>query len=488
LCFKIEASLWTCSSFVIFVFNASPSKMTRLRKLAYGFGDSGFSVTSTALALLYLDFLVNGVGLSAQWAGLAIGIGRLWDAGNDLLFGTMSDRTRTRWGRRRPYLLFGALPFGLAFIPMWLIPNLSDQAALAIYYTAAYILFDTMFTLVNTPYVALTPDLAPNYDERTSLHSYRMFFSIAFGLAGAVLPLLLVDGFRAGFGLSTQQAYAAMALLLGVLSIIPILITFAATKERSEYQALPAPTLRESFSVAFSNRAFLIAAGIYLFTWVPIDIITFVIIFLLRDVLQLQSVEQTIAFGVLFGVAALALPLWVWLSDKLDKRRAYQIGMLLLAASLLAISMVGPGQTGLAFLVTVIAGVGLSAAHALPLAIVPDTMDWDELRHGTRQEAACYAVLTLSQKLISAATITLTGVLLAASNYVPNPGPDALQPLSAIGAVRFLTGWLPALLFLAGALLASLYPITRERHARILRALEKKQARQSTLNEASILR
>jgi GPH family glycoside/pentoside/hexuronide:cation symporter len=108
-------------------------------------------------------------------------------------------------------------------------------------------------------------------------------------------------------------------------------------------------------------------------------------------------------------------------------------------------------------------------------------MDWDELRHGTRQEAACYAVLTLSQKLISAATITLTGVLLAASNYVPNPGPDALQPLSAIGAVRLLTGWLPALLFLAGALLASLYPITRERHARILRALEKKRARQSAV-------
>lgn len=454
--------------------------MTRLRKLAYGFGDSGFSVTSTALALLYLDFLINVVGLSAQWAGLAIGIGRLWDAGNDLLFGTMSDRTRTRWGRRRPYLLFGALPFGLAFIPMWLMPNLSEQAVMTIYYTAAYILFDTMFTLVNTPYVALTPDLTPDYDDRTSLHSYRMFFSITFGLAGAVLPLLLVDVFSAGFGFSTQQAYAAMALLLGTFSIIPIWITFAATKEPAEHLELPAPSLRESFSVAFSNRAFVIAAGIYLFTWVPIDIVTFVVIFLLRDVLQLESLERTLAFGVLFGVAALALPLWVWLSARLDKRRAYQIGMVLLATSLLAISMVGPGQITLAFIVTVVAGVGLSAAHALPLAIVPDTLDWDELRHGTRQEAACYAVLTLSQKLISAATITLTGVLLAASSYVSNPGPDALQPQSAITAIRFLTGGLPALLFLAGALLATRYPLTRERHARILRALEKK--RQLRLN------
>ncbi len=448
--------------------------MTRLRKLAYGFGDSGFSVTSTALALLYLDFLVNAVGLDAQWAGLAIGIGRLWDAGNDLLFGTMSDRTRTRWGRRRPYLLFGAIPFGLAFIPMWLMPGISDQAVLAIYYTAAYILFDTMFTLVNTPYVALTPDLAPDYDDRTSLHSYRMFFSISFGLAGAILPLFVVDVFRAGFGMSTQQAYAAMALLLGLFSIIPIFVTFAATREPDEFQALPAPSLLASFSTAFSNRAFVIAAGIYLLTWVPIDIVTFVIIFLLRDALQLGSFERNVAFALMFGMAALALPLWVWLSAKLDKPRAYQIGMGVLAASLLAISMVGPGQIGLAFVIAALAGVGLSAAHALPLAIMPDTLDWDELRQGTRQEAACYALLTLSQKLISAVTITLTGVLLAASSYVPNSGPDALQPLSAINAIRFLTGWLPAALFVAGALLSTVYPITRKRHARILLALEKK--------------
>ncbi len=448
--------------------------MTRLRKLAYGFGDSGFSITSTALALLYLDFLVNGVGLSTQWAGLAIGVGRLWDAGNDLLFGTLSDRTRTRWGRRRPYLLFGALPFGLAFIPMWLMPNLSDQAVLALYYTAGYILFDTMFTLVNTPYIAMTPDLAPDYDERTSLHSYRMFFSIAFGLVGAVLPLALVDGLRAGLGLSTQQAYAAMAALLGGFSILPILITFAATKERAVFQALPAPTLCESFRTAFSNRAFIIAAGIYLFTWAPIDIVTFVIIFLLRDVLQFDSSQQTLAFALLFGVAALALPLWVGLSARLDKRRAYQLGMALLAIALLAISLVGPNQPALAFSIAALAGIGISAAHALPLAIMPDTLDWDELRRGTRQEAACYAVLTLAQKLISAVTITLTGALFAASNYVPNPGPDALQPMTAVNAIRFLTGWLPAALFIAGALLSTIYPITRERHARILRALEQK--------------
>jgi len=450
--------------------------MTRLRKLAYGLGDSGFSITSTALALLYLDFLINVVGLEAGLAGLAIGIGRLWDAGNDVLFGTLSDRTRSRWGRRRPYLLFGAIPFGLAFIPMWLVPDLPTQTAKAIYYTAAYIAFDTLFTLVNTPYIAMTPDLAPSYDDRTSLHAYRMFFSIAFGLIGAVAPLALVDVLTQSAHLSTQAAYAAMGSLLGVFSIWPIFITFAATKERAAFQALRLPTLAESFRVAFSNKAFLVAAGIYLLTWMPIDLITFVIVFLMRDVLGLSSGERDITFGLLFGVAALALPVWVWLSGRWDKRRAYQVGIALLALCLVWLTSVARGQTMLAFAVAALAGIGLSAAHAIPLAIMPDTLDWDELRKGTRQEAACYAVLTLAQKLVSAGTITLTGAFLAANGYVDTASTVAgvAQPESALTAIRTLTGFLPALLFVLGIALSFTYPITRERHARIVAALDKR--------------
>ncbi len=108
--------------------------MSVWRKIAYGAGDSGFSLTSTALALLYLDFLINVVGLDPGLAGVSIGVGRIWDALNDLIIGTLSDRTRSRWGRRRPYLLFGALPFGLAFILMWLVPATYPRAAMDNFY------------------------------------------------------------------------------------------------------------------------------------------------------------------------------------------------------------------------------------------------------------------------------------------------------------------------------------------------------------------
>jgi len=457
-----------------------PLRMSVWKKIAYGAGDSGFSLTTTALALVYLDFLINVVGLEAGLAGVAIGAGRVWDALNDLFVGTLSDRTRSRWGRRRPYLLFGAIPFGIAFVFMWLAPATSDQALLAIYYTAMYVVFDTLFTLVNVPYIALTPELAPTYDERTSLHSYRMAFSIGLGLVGAIAPLAIVDALSGpGASLETRRtAYGVMAAILGGVSIAPIYLTFVTTRERPEHQDLPRPTIGESFRIAAGNKAFLIAAGVYLLTWIPIDLIQFVLVFLIRDYFGLGSGERDTIFLLIFGVGVLALPVWVWVAGRWNKPRAYQLGIAFLAVVLIVLSFTTPGQTNIVFLLAALAGVGISAAHAIPLAILPDTIEWDELRTGRRQEAVYYSVITLIQKLVGAGTIALTGTVLAATGYMERTAQDAIvtQPDSALAAIRALTGPLPAVFFILGIVLVSFYPISREKHARILRAIEKKRA------------
>lgn len=447
------------------------------RKIAYGAGDSGFSLTSTALALLYLYFLLNVVGLDPAAAGISIGIGRVWDAFNDIFIGTLSDRTRSRWGRRRPYLLFGAIPLGIAFVLMWLVPPLDQQTPLLIYYTAMYILFDTLFTLTNVPYIALTPEIAPTYDERTSLHSYRMAFSIGFGLIGAVAPLAIVDAL-AGSNPTVadlRSAYTAMAILLGLFSIFPIYITVFAVRENPEYQLLPRPPLRQSFRIAAGNKAFLVAVGIYLLTWIPIDLVQFVLVFLLRDYFGLSNDDVNVVFGLLFGTAVVALPLWVWVSHRWNKNRAYQVGIAFLAGVLVVLSFTAPGQPALIVILAILAGIGISAAHAIPLAMLPDTIEWDELRSSNRQEAAYYSVVTLIQKLIGAATIALTGSLLAATGYVQAiEAGSVVQPASAISAIRFLAGLLPAAIFVAGIILCAFYPLTRERHARLVKAIEKK--------------
>lgn len=448
--------------------------MSVWKKIAYGSGDSGFSLTTTALALLYLDFLINVVGLAPQLAGLSIGVGRIWDAFNDLLIGTLSDRTRSRWGRRRPYLLFAAIPFGVSYILMWATPDTSSQVVLAIYYTLMYIVFDTLFTLVNVPYVALTPELAVSYDERTSLHAYRMAFSIVFGLVGAVAPLMIVDSIS-GPGASLEarrSAYVLMAVILGAVSVPPIYLVYATARERPEYQELPTPGLRESFRIAASNRAFIIAAGVYLLTWIPIDFIQYVLVFLIRDYFHLSGADRDLIFAMLFGVATLALPLWVWVSGRWSKKGAFQSGIAFLAVVLTALSFMPPGNRALVFVLAALAGVGVSAAHAIPLAILPDVVEWDELRSGKRNEAAYYSVIALIQKLVGAVTIAVTGSALAATGYVMSGTQGAAQPAAALAAIRFLTGPLPAVFFFLGIALVTTYPISRERHARIVRDLE----------------
>jgi GPH family glycoside/pentoside/hexuronide:cation symporter len=236
---------------------------------------------------------------------------------------------------------------------------------------------------------------------------------------------------------------------------------------------LPTPGLRDSFRIAASNKAFLIAAGVYLLTWIPIDLIQFVLVFLIRDYFGLGGGDRDVIFALLFGIAVLALPLWVWVAERWNKPRAYQAGMLFLALVLIVLSLTPADQTAAAFIIAAFAGVGISAAHAIPLAIVPDTIEWDELRSSNRQEAAYYSVITLIQKVVSAGTIALTGALLAATGYQQSA---VNQPDAAIGVIRFLSGPLPALFFVAGIVLVAFYPISREKHARILRALDKKRA------------
>lgn len=151
-------------------------KLTRREKLMYGIGDIGFSLTTSILGAYFAIFMTDVIGIRPGIAAIAIFIGRSWDYINDPIFGHISDRTRTRWGRRRPFLLFGFVPYALFFAMLWWKPPITNQIGLAAYYSIAYILYEAAATFVYMPYFALTPELTSDYDERTSLTTYRMFF------------------------------------------------------------------------------------------------------------------------------------------------------------------------------------------------------------------------------------------------------------------------------------------------------------------------
>jgi glycoside/pentoside/hexuronide:cation symporter, GPH family len=435
-------------------------KLSRPMKLLYGSGDLGFSLTSTIIGTYFAIFLTDVVGLDAAVAGAAIFIGRTWDYFNDPFIGYLSDRTRTRWGRRRPFLLFGALPFAAMFTLLWWRPPFTSPVLLAVYYAIAYLLFDTGATFVYMPYFALTPELTADYDERTSLTAYRMFFSIAGSLAAFTVPLAIVGAFRP----ANAPRVLLMGGLFGLASALPLFGVFLGTREKAEYAAQEQPKVIASLKAAIRNRPFLLSLLIYLFTWMTMDLMQMVILYFVKHAMGRES-QSDLLMGTIFGVAILSLPVWNLAARRWNKRVAYVVGVGFWAAMQMVIMTFTPGTPlPLVIAVCALAGVGVGAAHVLPWSILPDAVEFDEWKTGTRHEGTFYSLVTLAQKVASSVAVPLALLLLKATGYV---GTSETQPASAVTAIRIITGPIPLALLVCGIVCAALYPIGREEFAKI---------------------
>jgi glycoside/pentoside/hexuronide:cation symporter, GPH family len=442
-------------------------KLPRRTKWIYGSGDLGFALTNTILSVYFALYLTEVVGLMPAVAALAIFIGSTWDYINDPIVGYLTDRTRTRWGRRRPYLLFGALPFALAFVLLWWRPPFTSIAALAAYYSLAYAIFDTAASFVYMPFYALTPELTSDYDERTSLTSTRMFFSIFGSLLAFTVPLAIVSAFNP----QNADKVLTMGVILGLVSALPIWLVFWGTRERQEFMHQEQSGLRESIKASVKNRPFVFGLLLFLFNGVTMAIIQVNLLYYIKYVVQRES-QSDMIMATIFVVAMLALPLWVWVSQHLNKRWAYIIGIAFLAGVLMVLASLTP-QTGIPLIVTlcVLAGIGVSAMHVMPWAIIPDAIEYGELQSGKRNEGMFYSLITLAQKVASSIAVPLALLVLQFSGYVPN---SAVQPTSAINGIRLVAGPIPAIAIGMGILFTALFPLGRDDYQEINRQLEER--------------
>jgi GPH family glycoside/pentoside/hexuronide:cation symporter len=449
--------------------NTSPltSRLSRRTKLFYGVGDTGFSLTSTLLGAYFAIFLTDVVGVAPSIAAVAIFVGRTWDYINDPLIGHISDRTRTRWGRRRPFLLFGAIPYALVFMLLWWRPPWTNDVALAVYYAAAYVIFDAVATFVYMPYFALTPELTPDYDERTALTSYRMFFSILGSLISFTLPLVIVGSFIP----QNAPRVMTMGVIFGVTAALAVLITFFGTREREAFMAQAQPSLKQSLRAAKNNKAFLFSLGIFLCTWVVVSIVQASLLYFIKYVMQREA-QSDVIMGLIFITAIIALPFWEWASRHKSKQWAYIVGIAFWALMQLVLITVD-ASTGLPaiYFLCVMAGIGVSAAHVLPWSLIPDAVEWGEWETGERHEGMFYSLITLSEKIASSIAVPLALLLLDVTGYVPNA---AQQPAGALWGIRLIIGPIPAVLLGLGILLAFKYPLTRARYAQLVQDLERR--------------
>ena len=477
---------------------AEQPKMTFWQKLIYGTGDWSTASLGTLRQLFYAIFLTDVVRLEPRLASLVALIGIVWDAVNDPLVGTISDRLHTRMGRRRPFLLLFAIPFGLCFLLLWWAPPIHNQILLALVVGLAFMIADTVQTLVYVPFMSLLPEIAPGYDERTTLTSFRIFFNLCASLVTAVAaPMIVAATLKAGA--TQQQGYMLVAALFGGLAVIPFLLIFFTIREPVRTQEMADTTREVPFTTAvrttWANVPFRFASILYTLNWITFDLIGLLLPFyliywiaggnLLQNALGLP-IESTV-FALILTTSVICLPFWTWLAHKLSKRSAYIIGMVFWAVVQLIIFSVQPGKITLVLVLSVLAGISVSTAHVLPDAMFPDVIEWDELRTHRRQEGVYYGVMSFIRKLAGALAIFIALQVLGWFGYQTPPTGATFfaQPPAVLMTIRLLIGPLGAVLLFSAIVFAWFYTITRERHTRIRRLLAQRKARQDTASNNS---
>ena len=436
-------------------------------KLLFSIGSLTTSMPQAIIVFFQLYFLTDIAGLRPDYAAWSIAAGRLWDAINDPLFGVISDRIKSRHGRRRVLLLYSAVPLGLTYSLMWFVPQFG-QIGLAVFYTIVFILFDTCYTAMYVGYNALTPELTSDYDERTSLNGYRMAISIS-GTLGAIIFATVLGWYIE----DVRQLYGYLGIGLGLMSILPMLIVFRVTRNfRSKLEVNPLP-IWESIVTTIRNRPFQRVMGLYLMSWTAVSIVAAVLVYYANYYMGVPEQANYLVLAAQ-GSAIAFVPVVVWLSKKYDKKRGYIIGSLSWIVFLLSIFALRPSQIGLAFVCAIFSGLGIATAYVVPWSMIPDIIEHDQLKTGQRREGSFYALAAFFQKAGTGAALWAMGQIFALTGYI-NPTANSLlptQPEEAINAIRWFASIIPAGLLLISIFFAWNYSITREAHEQTLEQLE----------------
>lgn len=456
--------------------DTSPEQLPLSMKLAFGAGDLGPAIATAIASFFQLFFLTTVAGLSPGAAGTILLVVKIWDAVNDPVMGWLTDKTVSKHGRRRPWLLYGALPFGLLFFLQWIVPPFGDTGTF-VYYLVIALFFDTAFTVVNVPYTALTPELTRDYDERTSLTSFRFAFSIGGSLVAAVLHQIIVNSFcadpQACQGSGLRPGYLVAGLIWGICCVLPFIWCFLGTKERYEpEEGAPEAGIIEQVRVAFGNRPFLFVIGIYLFSWLAVQITSSVLTFYVTFWMGQPDLIPVMLLGVQ-GSAFAFLFIWSAASRRIGKKAVYLIGMLFWIGVQAMLFFLQPNQTTLAVVLAVLAGVGVATAYLIPWSMMPDVIELDELRTGQRREGVFYGFMVFLQKLGLALGLFLVGITLELQGF-NEQATIGQQPESALTAIRVMIGPIPAAILICGMILTVFYPITRQKHQELLAALEER--------------
>jgi GPH family glycoside/pentoside/hexuronide:cation symporter len=450
--------------------------LPRWRELLYASGSLGVALSyqafGTYIQFLYIDIL----GLKASLVGLGWSLYGIWNAVNDPLAGHLSDRTRSRWGRRRPWIASAFIPLGLFFYLVWVPPSpiLRDgQAPLFVYFMGVVLAFDLLWTIVVINWTAVFPEMVPEPHDRAGVSGWRQFFSVLGLLVGVALPPVLVGADWSGRG--------TMALLLAVIVSLTFGMALVAIREppaAESHQTLDLAMLASWKSRAF--RWFLVAN---LHKELIYSLLTATVPFWAKYVLRIDSpvmvggvslapeLQTSLLLGSAFIMALPALPLWTAAARRIGARRAWQFAQVAFALAMAGV--LSSCDFLQAVMAMSLAGLGLAGLLVLPDLLISDVIDEDETVTGGRREGMYFGLNGLVIRLAFTLQGLATGTILHLTRYVGS-SPENLyptQPPAALIGIRALMAGLPILASVVVILALQAYPLHGERYRRLREAL-----------------
>jgi glycoside/pentoside/hexuronide:cation symporter, GPH family len=443
----------------------SPDRLPLGRVLGYGIGDFGFNFYWFSLQLFLTYYYTDVLGLRAEVAGLIIFLCLTWDGLVDPAIGVLANRTRTRWGKYRPYLLFGSIPLAISFALMFA-PTGLEGAALIGYAFATQVLFRTTYALVNIPYSALMATMTRDSMQRNWLAGARMVCAfLGTAVVSYFTPRLVTyftsDGRTAGY-------FGATAVLAVIATAFTIL-TFAATREDSSIthaQEQP-PPVSELLRMLSRNVPFMqIVAGIGFFSFANILVTSGLVYYVKYYLGETAAIAGEAASLMQITITAMILP-WTFAARYVGKRWAWQAGLAIAFAGLVGLYFSDGREVGVLYGFIVVYAIGSASIGINFWSIVPDTIEYGEWRTGVRAEAFVFGFVTLIQKVALGASSAFLGAYLGWVGYVAN------QPQSpeTAEAIKVMITLVAAAGLVASALVMHFYRLDAKAHARLVQEI-----------------
>lgn len=392
----------------------SHERLSQREKIGYGAGDLGGCLFFTFIGIWLLHYFTDVIGINAAIAGSIIALGKIWDAITDPLIGYLSDHTKTRLGRRRPWMLSGCLPVLVAMFLLFSPPALNNSSEIFWWGLLSYCFLSTAMTCINIPYSALTPELTNDYHQQSSLNGYRFFFAGIGALIAAGLTLPLVHYFS-----SASLGFYVVGIVYGLVIILSTLITVLTTQERP-YKKPSNSNFISAYKTVFQNKAFLILLGVYCLNVIGLSIIMGIAVYYFKYIHGDESYTTWAMLALLLS-SLVFIPFAVRLSHKLGKKFCYLLGLSLYCLVLVFIYLVGHLLPPIySVYVMIIAGIGQSFCYVMPYSMIPDTIQCESDNTVEKNEGAYYGAWTFFMKSGQAIALLICGQLLNLSRYNVN--------------------------------------------------------------------